>query len=448
MAELLFWPALLAYSEAAVAYLGRRAASRHGGRLATWGVRIGWLVQTALLGVQAARADGFPWSTWAGSLNLFVWLVVGAYLIWGCQPRYRLLGLAVMPLAVVLFLLARIGGGTGIGDRSALLERLPRPARRSRARGLRRLHARCRALCALPVAGTASQAAGELDPPAARTGAGPLDDVAARTIAVRPTCAHPRDRRRRHPPARARRRARRADGRHHRHLDACTAPTSLCATSPVGAAAARRISSSPASCSLPSYAWRSPSPTSRHEHRPRRHLAPQGARRAARARGARPEARRGARARRLPVTTARRSASRRATAPSSTSRTSQPTQPRRRRRPRYSRSSRSSALRSTGSPTTRPRSTSSASPPGSTRWSRAKARSSARCAPRTRRRDRDRCSTGSSARRCTRAGRRATQTAIGESPASVSSAAAALAQQVFGDLARPQRARHRRRQDR
>ncbi|MBA3735834.1 MAG: cytochrome c biogenesis protein CcsA [Actinobacteria bacterium] len=118
MAELLFWPALLAYSEAAVAYLNDARHPGAGGRLATWGVRVGWLVQTALLAVQAARADGFPWSTWAGSLNLFVWLVVGAYLIWGCKPRYRLLGLAVLPLAVVLFVLARIGGGTGIGDRS------------------------------------------------------------------------------------------------------------------------------------------------------------------------------------------------------------------------------------------------------------------------------------------------------------------------------------------
>jgi ABC-type uncharacterized transport system permease subunit len=88
------------------------------GRLATWGVRIGWLVQTALLVAQAARADAFPWDTWAGSLNLFVWLVVGAYLIWGCRPRYRLLGLAVLPLAVVLFVLARVGGGTDIGGRS------------------------------------------------------------------------------------------------------------------------------------------------------------------------------------------------------------------------------------------------------------------------------------------------------------------------------------------
>ena len=118
MAELLFWPVLLAYGEAAVAYFGETRRPGLPGRLATWGVRLGWLVQTALLAVQAARSDGFPWSSWAGSLNLFVWLVVGAYLIWGRQPRYRLLGLAVLPLAVALFVLARIGGGTGISGHS------------------------------------------------------------------------------------------------------------------------------------------------------------------------------------------------------------------------------------------------------------------------------------------------------------------------------------------
>jgi ABC-type uncharacterized transport system permease subunit len=118
LAELLFWPALLAYGEAAFAYLNDVRHPGLAGRAATWGVRIGWLVQTALLAVQAARAEGFPWSTWGGSLNLFVWFVVGAYLIWGCQPRYRLLGLTVLPIAVILFVLARVGGGTGIGDRS------------------------------------------------------------------------------------------------------------------------------------------------------------------------------------------------------------------------------------------------------------------------------------------------------------------------------------------
>ena len=80
MAELLFWPALLFYGEAAVGYFGyvRRAGAAD--RAAIWGVRLGWLAQTALLAVQAARENGFPWGTWAGSLNLFVWLVVTVYL--------------------------------------------------------------------------------------------------------------------------------------------------------------------------------------------------------------------------------------------------------------------------------------------------------------------------------------------------------------------------------
>jgi ABC-type uncharacterized transport system permease subunit len=108
--EALFWPALIAYGEAALAYTSARTA-----RAATWGVRLGWLAQTALLAVQAARADRFPWWSWAGSLDLFVWFVVGAYLIWGCRPRFRLLGLAVMPLALALFAVARIGGGTHVG---------------------------------------------------------------------------------------------------------------------------------------------------------------------------------------------------------------------------------------------------------------------------------------------------------------------------------------------
>jgi ABC-type uncharacterized transport system permease subunit len=118
LAELLFWPALLLYGEAAVGYFGDARRPGLAGRAATWGVRLGWLVQTALLAVQASRDDAFPWATWAGSLNLFVWLVVGAYLIWGCRGAYRLLGLAVMPLAAILLLVARAGGGTGVGGRS------------------------------------------------------------------------------------------------------------------------------------------------------------------------------------------------------------------------------------------------------------------------------------------------------------------------------------------
>jgi ABC-type uncharacterized transport system permease subunit len=117
MGELLVWPALIGYGEAAVAYAGVVRGHGSYARLGIWGVRIGWLAQTALLVVQALDSDGFPWGTWAGALNLFVWLVVGAYLIWGCTPRYRLLGLAVMPLAAALLVAAWAGGGTGVTTR-------------------------------------------------------------------------------------------------------------------------------------------------------------------------------------------------------------------------------------------------------------------------------------------------------------------------------------------
>ena len=144
MAELLFWPVLVFYGEAAVGYFGEARRPGSAGRAATWGVRLGWILQTALLSLQAAREDGFPWGTWAGSLNLFVWLVVGVYLIWGCRGAYRLLGLAVMPLAAVLFVVSRAGGGTAVGDAQPLLQPLSRASRRARARRLRGLHARLR----------------------------------------------------------------------------------------------------------------------------------------------------------------------------------------------------------------------------------------------------------------------------------------------------------------
>lgn len=114
MVELLFWPAVLAYGEAAVAYAGNVRYPALG-RLAIWGVRVGWLVQTCLLIVQAERAETFPWDTWAGSLNLFVWLMVGGYLVWGCKPRYRLLGLAVMPVAALFLVASYLGGGANTG---------------------------------------------------------------------------------------------------------------------------------------------------------------------------------------------------------------------------------------------------------------------------------------------------------------------------------------------
>jgi ABC-type uncharacterized transport system permease subunit len=116
MAELLFWPALLFYGEAAVGYFGYARRAGAADRAAIWGVRLGWLAQTALLAVQAARENGFPWGTWAGSLNLFVWFIVTVYL--SVRRPYRLLGLAVMPLAAALLIVARAGGGTGAGARS------------------------------------------------------------------------------------------------------------------------------------------------------------------------------------------------------------------------------------------------------------------------------------------------------------------------------------------
>ena len=66
---------------------------------------------------QARSADGFPWGTWAGALNLLSWLVVTGYLVWGCRPRYRLVGLAVMPLAACLVAIAWAGGGTALATR-------------------------------------------------------------------------------------------------------------------------------------------------------------------------------------------------------------------------------------------------------------------------------------------------------------------------------------------
>ena len=117
MAELLVWPALLAYGEAALAYAGELRAPRLSGRLGDLG-RAARLARADRAPRRAGRAsaDGFPWGTWAGSLNLFVWLVVGAYLIWGCTPRYRLLGLAVMPIAAALLALAWAGGGTALDE--------------------------------------------------------------------------------------------------------------------------------------------------------------------------------------------------------------------------------------------------------------------------------------------------------------------------------------------
>jgi ABC-type uncharacterized transport system permease subunit len=120
LALALFWPAVLAYGEAAVVYLGAATWRSTLSRFAIWGVRIGWLAQAALLVAQALAAEGFPWTSPAASLNLFVWMCVGIYLIWGCRPPYRLLGLAVMPLAAVLLAVAWAAGGVDVTRRSDL----------------------------------------------------------------------------------------------------------------------------------------------------------------------------------------------------------------------------------------------------------------------------------------------------------------------------------------
>jgi len=118
LVEALFWPALLAYGEAALALVGEARRPGWPGRAAIWGVRIGWLAQTGLLVAQAVGSDGFAWSSRGGALNLFVWLVVGAYLIWGCRPGFRLVGLAVVPPAVLLLGVAYADGGVRSGSDS------------------------------------------------------------------------------------------------------------------------------------------------------------------------------------------------------------------------------------------------------------------------------------------------------------------------------------------
>lgn len=120
LAAILFWPAVAGYAEAAVAYIGDAIRPGRLARFAIWGVRLGWLAQTGLLVAQAARAEGFPWASWAGSLNLFVWLVVGSYLVWGCRSPFRLLGLAVMPVVVSLLVVAWAAGGAGADRKSEL----------------------------------------------------------------------------------------------------------------------------------------------------------------------------------------------------------------------------------------------------------------------------------------------------------------------------------------
>ena len=161
MADLLFWPALIALRGGGVRVLGD--APRPGAAGARDVGRAARLARSrpALL-ARAGRADrrlpvgelGRARSTSSSGSSC------RRYLIWGCRRRYRLLGLAVMPLAAVLLLVAR--ARRRHRDRRAQShygEPLPDPPRRLRARGVRRVHARRGAGGALPARGAAAAAA-------------------------------------------------------------------------------------------------------------------------------------------------------------------------------------------------------------------------------------------------------------------------------------------------
>ena len=83
------------------------------GRFATWGVRVGWLAQTGLLAVQAERSDGFPWDTWAGSLEPVRLARRSRPTSSGAATAATACsGSAVLPPAVCLLVAAWLGGAT------------------------------------------------------------------------------------------------------------------------------------------------------------------------------------------------------------------------------------------------------------------------------------------------------------------------------------------------
>ena len=165
------------------------------------------------------RAPRLPVDDWAGSLNLFVWLVVSVYLVWGCRTRYRLLGLAVMPLAVALLVLA-------------LARR--RDRRRARTAATRPCSSSSTSACSLFAFAAFTLAAAlsalylwqerrlKQHRPASVLGRAPslltLESLAAPDDRRRAAGADGRDRRRARPAPPRRRLGRRADGGHARHL--------------------------------------------------------------------------------------------------------------------------------------------------------------------------------------------------------------------------------------
>ncbi|MSO58423.1 MAG: hypothetical protein EXQ77_05210 [Thermoleophilia bacterium] len=119
MTETLVGLVVAAYVVAALGFAGELRGPGTAGRVATWAVRFGWLGHLALVGAQGVSAHGFAWASWPGAVNLLSWLVVTGFLGWGCTPRYRLLGLVVMPLAAALLAAGWAGGGTLVERRES-----------------------------------------------------------------------------------------------------------------------------------------------------------------------------------------------------------------------------------------------------------------------------------------------------------------------------------------
>ena len=100
----------------------------------------------------------------------------------GLPPRYRLLGLAVMPLAAALLVVARAGGGTGIGTRSHYSNLFLVLHVGLVLVAFAGLHARGGAVCALSLAGAAAEAPRDDDPARPAPSLATLDRLAARTV--------------------------------------------------------------------------------------------------------------------------------------------------------------------------------------------------------------------------------------------------------------------------
>ena len=59
MAELLVWPIVIAYGEAALVYAGEVRGHRRYDSLGIWGVRVGWLASSTIF--NDPRSSRLPW---------------------------------------------------------------------------------------------------------------------------------------------------------------------------------------------------------------------------------------------------------------------------------------------------------------------------------------------------------------------------------------------------